>query len=528
MKRTNICRTAIIFLAVLSVLPLLIDPTRLGHDGNFHFRNALYLSEDLFRLSPLVPETANGLGYGLYLFYPPLPHRILAFLTFFLKDVRYAYVLLCVLLSVFSAETVFELGRKFFRHEESALVLAVFFLFFPYRIGDLIVRFALNESFLFLFVPLGYLSLEYLKEGKRKVFFFTFVMAFAGMATSHLLLTAFFTVLYIPYLLLHAQLLWKEKKLFLSAVFFTFLTAAPFLISVLTVRKYDYRIFEEGVMTSRVYMDYFGLNLTDFFNTDINYDWDVLNYLSWPLIPLFLYSFFVSREKKQLYFLLLSLFCFFFCLKIFPWDLLPEGVYIIQFPWRMETFLTLSLPLCAVYALDQLKRGRTAATVVFLWLSMVFMAVPLYKLSLSPHHTPEVLAAEEALGHSQEYLPAAMDPESLSQYEQQLYLLSGEAKGQITENDLSSLSLSFTLSDVSEAQIVLPRLFYPGYELTLDGRAIPLQEAPNGLLLADLQEAGDYQLRYAGIPAVRIAGWLRAAGWLFVTVISGNRAICKR
>ena len=208
---------------------------------------------------------------------------------------------------------------------------------------------------------------------------------------------------------------------------------------------------------------------------------------------------------------------------------MPEEVYIIQFPWRMETFLTLSFPLCAAYALDRLPRGRSTLTVVFLWLTVVFMAVPLYKLSLSPHHTPEVLSAEEALGHSQEYLPAAMDPESLSQYEQQLYLLSGEAKGQITENDLSSLSLHFTLSDVSEAQIVLPRLFYPGYELTLDEKSIPLQEAPNGLLLADLQEAGDYQLRYAGIPAVRIAGWLRAAGWtLLSAAMIGKRAICKR
>ena len=73
----------IVIFSIISMLPLLCNTHRLGHDTNFHTSNATVIESYISLNDPfpalISPRIANNLGYGINLFYPSLPHTILAY-----------------------------------------------------------------------------------------------------------------------------------------------------------------------------------------------------------------------------------------------------------------------------------------------------------------------------------------------------------------------------------------------------------------------------------------------------------------
>ncbi len=77
----------IFFFAVLLMWPTIRGSVRIGDDGFFHLANIKVIADGLpFSIfSKILPDIANNFGFGVGIFYPPLPHIVGAFIYKFIK-----------------------------------------------------------------------------------------------------------------------------------------------------------------------------------------------------------------------------------------------------------------------------------------------------------------------------------------------------------------------------------------------------------------------------------------------------------
>ena len=91
-KNNNIIYLLIIFLVTIIVFSELFFNVRYkGHDTIFHVTNIIKLSEsisfDNIFGDDLITYEFNKFGYGIWLFYPKLPHLTAAYLFLIIKDI---------------------------------------------------------------------------------------------------------------------------------------------------------------------------------------------------------------------------------------------------------------------------------------------------------------------------------------------------------------------------------------------------------------------------------------------------------
>ena len=532
----------IIILSIISMLPLLCNPHRLGHDTNFHTSNATVIESYISLDNPfphlISPRIANNLGYGINLFYPSLPHTVLAYTYHIFKlfnpSILSSLAFLYVLLTFFSSFFIYWISFKLYHSKTLSFLSATAFIFFPYRIGDIIVRGALNEVFVFLFIPMVLLSLIYLLEKNYRYFFPLFIVGYVGLFFSHLVIAMFFTILLLPLFIVYFKKFFTKERFLnlLLAVGIVTLIVLPFFVTVIQHNLFgNYVVYAKDEMSSLTYMDYYGMNLSQYFNPDIDYSWDVPLFLNIFTVISFVLSFIFYLLKPQrnrfFFFLFLTTFlCFILSLKSFPWKMMPSVFYMIQFPWRMQTILaivmSLLIPLWILYIkTPELKKYTTYIVIGCIFISSISFLNNLYK---NYYTTTDVVEDNLAMGHSSEYLPVNTK-ENINYYygrNQEIILLDGEANIEILNNDIPNLKFTVSSSN-SEVTIELPRIYYLGYCLTNEnGKEAKLYENNRGFLTTTLAEDGTYTLTYSGTTVYQVTSYLQLftiLGILFTPII---------
>lgn len=541
----------IIIFSVISMLPLLCNTHRLGHDTNFHTSNATVIESYISLNDPfpalISPRIANHLGYGINLFYPSLPHTILAYTYHIIKlldpSILDSLVILYTAITILSSFFVYWIGLKLYHSKTLAFLSATAFIFFPYRIGDIVIRGALNEVFAFLFIPMILLALIYLLEKNYRYFFPLFIIGYAGLFFSHLVIALFFTILLIPFFFVYAKQLLKKERLLnlLFAVGIVTLLVLPFFVTVIEHNLFgNYVVYADGEMSSLTYMEYYGMDLGQYFNPNIDYTWDVPMFLNIFTVIGFGLSFLFYLIKPQrnrlfFFFFLTSFLCFLLSLKSFPWKFVPNMFYMIQFPWRMQTILAIAMslcvPLCLIYIRNmELKKYTTYILIGCIFISSISFLNNLYK---NYYTTTDIVEDNLAMGHSQEYLPVNTK-ENINYYygrNQDIILLDGEATINVLNNDIPNLT--FTVSNNNKPITVeLPRLYYLGYCLKKEnGKIVKLYENDRGFLTATLSEDGTYTLTYPGTTTYQVVSYLQMftiLGILFTPIISSIIPIKKK
>ena len=204
MKYKNLFCYLIIFLFTFTYFFFFKSDTYLiADDTIFHTSNILVMADNisLNNLIPdkILPTLVNDLGYGVNLFYPMIPHLIGAYLVkiFSIFDIGIIGVMKFIHFMVIflSGSFMYKYIKEVFKNRKQALVTAILYQSTPYIFTDVFMRGAYNESFLFMYLPLIFLSLYYLFETDDKVKFYAyFITGYSLLIYSHLVLAIYLKI----------------------------------------------------------------------------------------------------------------------------------------------------------------------------------------------------------------------------------------------------------------------------------------------------------------------------------------------
>lgn len=483
---------------------------KLGHDMGFHVTNIENLAAYLNPLKgkivapDIMPHIGQDLGYGLYLFYPSLPHLIYAyiyrFLSLFHIDILTSILFTNILFTIFSSWVLYLLSYTCYKNKHIAFITGVIFILFPYRLSCIFTRYALNESLLFLFVPLILLSLVYLKEKRYKSFFLCFCMGYIGMIYSHLVMSFYFTILLIPYLLFYRNEVFEKgsMKVCIKAILFVSIFVLPSIVSVVEHRNGKYLVFLDNYMTSVSLIEQNILNVSSYFVMNID-DWKVQHY-----IPIFVFVtacislFYVYRKRDTftLFLVVEIILIVWINSSLFPWRHLPFFFLMIQFPWRLHTFLVVYISLLSPLFMKY-RKEKWQFYFIFM-ITLIITSYPLlFRMQNRKYEVDDMDSLKQyAVGNMGEYYPDEYYKMGKEYYESRILFHILDEKGRIipmAENTFPNVT--FEIKNPGNVEIELPRIYYKGYVLKKGNKIYPIRKSTYGLIEADV-DSGIYTLTY--------------------------------
>jgi len=501
-----------------------------GDDTVFHTSNILSMAEQvtLGHLLPgqILPMLAGNFGYGVNLFYPVFPHLVGCYLyevfSFFnggITDVmKFIHFMVIFLSGIFMYHYI----RIVFKNKRQALLTAILYQSMPYFFTDVFMRGALNESFLFMYLPLIFLSFHYLFEEKNRAkFYFYFVLGYSLFIMTHLVLTVYLTVLLIFFLMIYYKKLFKKENILN-------LVLASVLVLVLTsnfwVPLVEHHLLENYYILTLKYYGDLDVQLTSLGNyffplkfLNLRDDYYLLLFISPICFVFMLFNYFLACRKKitkshrkvLLGLGIVLVFSMFFASSSFVWKFVPNLFKNIQFAWRLSLFVAFAAAVISGYGirLFNLKFQKCLLVVV-----MILMAFSNYRLT-SKLSYENILDTKYLRGDccslqwSWEYLPSVSKYNSLYLYNKMfdLKLELVDGKVEILSNDVPNMK--FLVEGLKKEETVeFPRLYYLGYKLTNQdtGEVVELYQNSFGLLSADINSDGLYHLEYVGTIIDRI------------------------
>lgn len=531
----------ITLLSIVIMLILGLDTNKLGHDIGFHVSNIKNLAEELDPLhfkftAPLISENiADNLGYGLYIFYPALPHLTYAyaykFLSIFNIDILMSILIVNILVTILSAIFVYLLAYKLCKNKNASLFASTIYILFPYRLSSIFIRYSINENFLTLFIPLILISLIYLKEHNYKRFYLFFIIGYLGMLNSHLMMSMYFTLFLILYIFIYRKEIFNKEtiKVCIKAILFVSIFVLPQIILMYVHKDKYYLIFVDNYMNDPGYILDSLIGLKNYFFIDHD-DWNVQFYIPIIVIITFIVSTYLilknkDKEKKFYLFSLIEIILLLiFMSKLIPWDKMPGFLRMIQFSWRVEVFLVFYIALVAPYLITKIKfKYLTQILIVIL----ICLTIPLiihiterkYKIDDND------ISIERATGNINEYYP--VEYILLKDYYKKrgtdVKSFDDKAKIEIIKEDFPNIKFKVTESDNST--IELPRIYYLGYILYVDGKPHEINRSGAGLLQINNAKDGVYELKYKGPILYQIFNGIK---YIFIVLFVSNLLYQKK
>ncbi len=355
----------IILLTIIICSPLISNKSFLGHDSLYHISNIeditiMFKTHNFSKISPII---AASLGYGGSIFYPKLPHIIGAFINLFLNNAPSALKLSNILTVYTSAFFMYRLLNNLFENKKASLLGSVLYITMPYFISDIFIRGAFNESLIFIFMPMILNGIISLIKNKPKSFYINFVIGYLVILNSHLVLSVYFTILLIIFMLINIKkILTKQniKALILASIIILVLIL-PSIILMLEHKSLNiYGVFDPNIMGSKFeYVKSNGLSLLDYVKPIKNSYNGIVFFINIIIIILCIFGLANliknknNNEKKGVIIgvIIFSILSIFLSSKYFPYNLIPKLLLSIQFAFRCLSFVSLGLCILSSYGL---------------------------------------------------------------------------------------------------------------------------------------------------------------------------------
>ena len=195
--------------------------------------------------------------------------------------------------------------------------------------------------------------------------------------------------------------------------------------------------------------------------------------------------------------------------NLFPWYYIPDILQALQFPWRLVIYIAFGAILIAGICLKQVenKKWFNVICCILLLFTLIGTYVNIDHLEESQMDIYNINNAK-SMGNEKEYLPekALKNLEYFNNRNKDIIIKSGT--GEITKiiDDVPDLTFEATTS--GEMTIELPRIYYMGYQLEINGQKIELVESDNGFLQATIHQSGTYTLTYEKTTIMKLANML--------------------
>ncbi len=528
-----------------------------GHDLSYHAASAIGTSNhsffDIFT-SKIYGTVSNDFGYGEGLFYPPLPHVITGLIYKLISPfglsvyaaIRIFYFLLLICAGMFMRKLILLVTKN----EKAALLSAVFYITVPYVLTDILIRSAMAESLMFVFIPITLIGLYYLMHEKYRSFLLYFTIGCAGMIHSHLVITLYFTIFCFICFLPKIKMFISKKKIcyFLISIVATASISLPFILPLIeNYLNTGYYVFKSDFMTTadnlnfwRVPFDY----LLSFDKTFVG----VPLMLSLLGVGTLIYSIINYRKIRSdnnkpflIFGILICILCIYFSSTLFTWGLVPDTMLLIQFPWRLLSFVAVAMSILVGIFVSHLINSKISKIFIVL-LIMVSSIISVTQINncLKPEYAPEQNNLSYESSYIVDYVPTATPATSTDSS----YIKSHThdiiaSDNQIVISDIKSNTpdLDFDVSNVSQSSTVtIPRYYYLGYEIKARyaddiSEILPYYMSKDGFIEFNLEKDARITITYPGTTLQRISYYISGAtllAFICYFVITANNNTCKK
>ncbi len=516
----------ILLVAIITMLPMFLSSYKSSHDTKFHLANIASLTEqiekDFLFPSKIVGNIGNDFGYGTALFYPPLGHYSTSYLNVFIDNPVISLKIIHFIGLLLSGVTMYYLAKKISKNKFIGLLSAIIYMLFPYHLSNIYVRDALGESLIFIFLPLIFLGLYELFNNNIRNFYIFFVIGYVGGMLSHLIMMCYLTVIILIFLIVKHKETLKHLKQFVIASIFILCLTSPFWVTLLQQKLLgNYNVFVDGVMVQGTWGN--GLNPFDYVSVfknagtgEIKYYIDLITLI---LLIISLKKFKNINTKFYKYVLIFGIVSLILSTVLFPWDIFPKTLRLIQFPWRFATFVCLAVSLLAPLCINEFK-DKKAITLILI------IAMVLFSQSNLKQASYEVIDADNleywyGVGFQREYTPVNTI-NNLDYYNNRnhdIVVIDGVGNVELITNDVPYLEFKV------ERQLILelPRLYYVGYTLVdEDNNEIDIYENDKGFIEVKVN-SGTYKLDFTGTKYDNIASYVSLVSILIFVVFVGRK-----
>lgn len=457
-----------------------------------------------------------GFGYGLNIFYGPITTYIPILISFLCGSTIMGLKIFTLLTIILSGITMYNFVLKVSKSKLIALVASLIYITAPYKITNIYSRNAVGEYTALLFIPMVFEGIYEIINGNKKINFLIIVGA-VGLILSHTITTIYVVIFSLIYLIInYKKIIDKEtiRNIFIDLLLIILLTS--FFLIPLLEHKIDgnYCIFDSEAMgataidVQRTGLGFKDLLSLEFGNQEIVFSIGIIILFSLILTP-FLYK---KAKKNNEYdtFLILGIISLLMCTKIFPWFMFPKVLTIVQFAWRLEGFFVFFISYicaCNIVTASKLindKKCILPLSIIVLTLLTGYGVTSRYvsngDLGKDKNFEKNISTAEKFSPYNinREYLPlrAFASLQYIENREEGAIVLDGNASIENEEKD--GLNFSFKVSNVENANIELPYIYYHGYTVKLNDTVIKPQQSENGFLCINLNESGEVKVNYTG------------------------------
>ena len=534
-------RILIVVLVVIALLPLfdLLHPgLPRGHDTPDHVARIANFYTSLSE-GNLIPRWAGNLnwGYGhpILMFLYPFP----SYIASLFHAIGFSFVdstkLVFVVSFVVSMLAMYVFARAAWG-AVPGFAAAILYGFAPYRFVDLYVRGAIGEHVAFIFPPLIFYGLLTLaRNHQSKSGGVITALAMAGLLLSHNAIAIMVLPLIIGYTIYLYVFESKRSSRFLLLTthysLLGFVLSAFFWIPAFFEGKYTLRdIVTKGDFTDRF------VPWQWFFISPWNYGGGqeftkALWLPQWVSISAALILFFRTKVRFVRWFVGGAL----VCILVTLW-LMTDGSKIVwntvtllqkfQFPWRLLTVTVILSSVVGAITVAYIPKRLRVFTVFCLLSVIVVSTVPMWR---APEYIvkPDAYYSDiyEGTTDTGESSPIwsirFMEHRPLAQYE----VIEGQ--GTILSGHRSSTRHEFVVSAATDVRILENTLYFPGWEVFVDGRPLDLvrdliYQDPNYRGLMTFQtSAGDHRVvvRF-GETKLRMAANLLSLGGLIILLFT--------
>ena len=520
-NRTNI---AIILIFSL-IFVLLTKSYYIGDDTIFHTSNIISYTN-----SKITPILLNNLGYGINIFYPPLPHFIGSIIYHITNNMTITIKFLEWISFFLAGLTMYFYINTIFNKKETSLITSLLYISMPYLFTDVVTRGALNESFMFFILPLIFLSFHYLQNNKEKNFYIYFIISFTLSIYTHLVLTVYITIISMIYLLLsNKKIITKNniKRLFIGTIIVLCITSNYWIPLLEHYYLKDYIIFlieytkEKSVITLPLYYYFFPKIYLSGANHILRFNINPLSLIFLALTYIIIYKQKIKEEHKKqiLIFIAITIIVLIPESTNIIWKIIPNILKNIQFAWRLSLINAFTISIIAGYGINIFKKKKIITILVILILGIMNIHTTITTKQNITKNSP-LNATCCSYIWQQEYLP--------KNAKENIYYLKKRNEDIITDNEIitpkkdKNMNLKFKI-DNTPTEIELPRIYYLGYELKTKNKKIKIYQNRKGLISAKIKEKGTYQLKYKGTILTKLSTIISLLG-----IIVGIKYITKK
>lgn len=515
MRRDWFFLVLLIILALVGVKALFQPGFYTNHDGEhqvvrlWHFHKGLIDGQLPVRWAG---TALKGFGYPLFIFTYRLPFWLGEFFYRLGLNLTDSIKAVFILTFLASGLTMYFFAQDLWKSKLSGFLCAFLYLWAPYRFLNIFVRASLGEHVAFVFLPLIFWGLWRLKE-EQKFAGLLFAIASAGLILSHALIFQ----LLVPFIFIFWLGLFLESKRRLKFLGFSFLSALLF------VGLSSYYLLP-ALFDKKLILSLYPFSFSGHFPTlkQLLYSpWDYgfsltgpgdgmafqLGVTHWLVVAGVVFFLFLRLFKKRKDFfkenLLVIVLLFLFSLSILMissfslslWERIFKIIY-LDFSWRLLFMAVFTSSLLAGFLVKTLKDKK------FLLPASCFLLFTLNLYANRNHlrvnkyvFNPDSFYQENqgTTNSFDEYTPK-WAVSKMEQWKPGEPVVLDEKTGTVKIKQKKSNLLEFVLENNQTTDVVINTVYYPGWQVSIDGQSKEIVYEGNGLINLRGIEPGKHQV----------------------------------